>query len=137
METTLVLVKPDGVSRCLIGEVVKRVEARGLQIVGLKILVAERQLAEEHYAEHKGKPFFAGVCDRLVSGPSVAMAVRGENAVKAIRAMMGATDPADAAPGTVRGDLGHKIAENITHSSSNQVAAVRELAIWFPEGLCR
>jgi nucleoside-diphosphate kinase len=136
METTLVLVKPDGVSRGLVGEVVKRIEARGLQIAGLKLLVADKRVVEEHYAEHKGKPFYAGVCGRLVDGPLVAMAVRGENAVRTIRAMMGATDPAEAAPGTVRGDLAHAMSANVTHSSSDQVAAARELAIWFPEGLC-
>jgi nucleoside-diphosphate kinase len=135
METTLVLIKPGGVSRNLIGEICRRIEARNLKIVGLKLIRAERGTVEEHYAEHRERPFFAGVCDYLTSGPIVAMAVQGENAVKAIRAMMGATNPLEAAPGTIRGDFALSIEDNLTHSSSDPEAAARELGLWFPEGL--
>ncbi len=135
METTLVLVKPGGVSRRLNGEILRRIEARGLDIVGLKLLVPSRETVEEHYAEHKGKGFFEDVVSYLCSGAVVAVAVRGTNAVKAIRAMMGATNPVEATPGTVRGDFALTIDDNLTHSSSDPEAAARELALWFPEGV--
>ncbi len=135
METTLVLIKPGGVQRNLIGEITRRIEARNLKVVVLKLILASRETVEEHYAEHVGKPFFAGVVGYLSSGPIVAMAVQGENAVRAIRVMMGATNPVDAAPGTVRGDLALTIEENLTHSSSDPEAATREIALWFPEGV--
>lgn len=134
METTLVLIKPGGVQRNLIGEITRRIEARDLRVAGLKLMKCERALVEEHYAEHRGKPFFEGVVDYLMSGPVVAIAVQGTNAVKAIRAMMGATNPLEATPGTVRGDLALSIEDNLTHSSSDPEAAARELALWFPEG---
>ncbi|MEI8281663.1 MAG: nucleoside-diphosphate kinase [Armatimonadota bacterium] len=134
METTLVLIKPGGVSRNLIGEITRRVEARDLKVVGLKLINAKRETVEAHYAEHSERPFFKDVCDYLVSGPIVAMAVSGTNATKAIRAMMGATNPIDAAPGTVRGDLALSIDDNLTHSSSDPEAAASELKLWFPEG---
>lgn len=137
METTLVLIKPGGVARNLIGEITRRIELRGLEVVGLKLIQAPRSTVEEHYAEHVGKPFYQGVCDYLTSGPVIAMAVRGVNAVKAVRAMMGATNPIEAAPGTVRGDLALSIDDNLTHSSSDAEAAERELKLWFPEGLPR
>ncbi len=135
METTLVLIKPGGVQRKLIGEITRRFEARGLAVVGLKLMKAPRALVEEHYGEHRGKGFFDSVVDYLTSGNVVAMAISGENAVKAIRAMMGATNPVDAAPGTVRGDLALTIDDNLTHSSSDPEAAERELKLWFSEGL--
>lgn len=134
VETTLVLIKPGGVSRNLIGEITKRIEQRGLKVVGLKLIGAARETVEEHYAEHRERPFFGSVVDYLLSGPIVAIAVQGENAVKAIRAMMGATNPVDAAPGTVRGDFALTIEDNLTHSSSDPEAAARELGLWFPEG---
>ena len=134
LETTLVLIKPGGVSRNLIGEITRRIEARGLKVVGLKLINAERATVEAHYAEHSARPFFGSVCDYLVSGPIVAIAVQGENAVKAIRAMMGATNPVEAAPGTVRGDFALTIDDNLTHSSSDPEAAANELSLWFPEG---
>lgn len=134
METTLVLIKPGGVQRNLIGEITRRVEQRGLRVSGLKLLNAPRSTVEEHYAEHKGKGFYEDVVSYLTSGPIVAMAVSGTNAVKAIRAMMGATNPVEAAPGTVRGDLALTIDDNLTHSSSDPEAAARELALWFPDG---
>lgn len=135
METTLVLIKPGGVQRRLIGEIMRRIEARGLDVVGLKLMNAPRPLVEEHYGEHRGKGFFDSVVSYLTSGPVVAMAVQGDNAVKAIRAMMGATNPLDATPGTVRGDLALSIDDNLTHSSSDPEAAERELKLWFSEGL--
>jgi nucleoside-diphosphate kinase len=133
-ETTLVLIKPGGVSRSLIGEITRRIEARSLKVVGLKLINAERSVVEEHYAEHRERPFFGSVVDYLTSGPIVCMAIQGTNAVKAIRTMMGATNPLDAAPGTVRGDFALTIDDNLTHSSSDPEAAARELALWFPEG---
>ena len=136
-ETTLVLIKPGGVSRNLVGEIVRRIEARGLQVAGLKLMRAPKALVQEHYAEHKARPFFKSVCEYLTSGPVVAIAVQGENAVKAVRAMMGATNPIEALPGTVRGDLALTIADNLTHSSSDLAAAKRELKLWFPEKLPR
>ena len=133
-ETTLVLIKPGGVQRNLIGEIVRRIEARGLKVTGLSLLNASKEIAEAHYAEHRERPFFAGVVSYLTSGPIVALAVSGENAVKAIRAMMGATNPVEAAPGTVRGDLALSIEDNLVHSSSDPDAAAAELKLWFPDG---
>lgn len=135
METTLVLIKPGGVQRNLIGEITRRIEARDLKVVGLKLIRAERSTVEEHYAEHRERPFFASVVDYLSSGPIVAMAVRGTNAVQAIRTMMGATNPVEAAPGTIRGDFALTIDDNLTHSSSDAAAAERELGLWFPDGV--
>jgi nucleoside-diphosphate kinase len=137
METTLVLIKPGGVQRNLIGEITKRIEQRNLKVVGLRLMRAERSTVEEHYGEHRGKVFFESVVDYLSSGPIVAMAVQGENAVKAIRAMMGATNPVEAAPGTVTGDFALTIDDNLTHSSSDPEAAERELKLWFPDGVVR
>ena len=135
METTLVLIKPGGVERNLIGEIVRRIEARGLKVVALDLRDARRATVEEHYAEHKDRPFFAGVVEYLTSGPIVCLAVSGPNAVKAIRATMGATNPSEAAPGTVRGDLALTIDDNLVHSSSDPEAAERELGLWFPDGV--
>lgn len=135
METTLVLIKPGGVNRRLNGEILRRIEARDLQIVGLKLIRAPRATVEEHYAEHRERPFFNDVVDYLTSGNVVALAVRGNNAVKAIRTMMGATNPLEAAPGTIRGDFALSIDDNLTHSSSDAEAAERELKLWFAEGL--
>jgi nucleoside-diphosphate kinase len=126
MEKTLVLIKPGGVQRNLIGEITRRIEARNLKVVGLKLLNAPRVTVEAHYAEHRERPFFTSVVDYLTSGPIVALAVEGENAVKAIRAMMGATNPLEATPGTVRGDLALSIEDNLTHSSSDPDAAAAE-----------
>jgi nucleoside-diphosphate kinase len=134
MERTLVLIKPGGVQRNLIGEITRRIEARGLSVTGLKLMKAPRAIVEEHYGEHKGKGFYEEVVGYLTSAPIVAMAVEGVNAVKAVRTTMGATNPAEAAPGTVRGDLALSIEDNLTHSSSDPEAAARELALWFSEG---
>lgn len=133
-ETTLVLIKPGGVERNLIGEITRRIEARSLKVVGMKLVNADRATVEQHYDEHRERPFFGSVCDYLTSGPIVAMAISGTNAVKAIRTMMGATNPLEATPGTVRGDFALTIDDNLTHSSSDAEAAARELALWFPEG---
>lgn len=135
METTLVLIKPGGVQRSLIGEIIRRIEARNLRVVGLALVQAERSIVEEHYAEHKGKGFYESVVSYLVSAPIVALAVQGENSIKAIRAMMGATNPIDATPGTVRGDLALSVEDNLVHSSSDPEAAERELKLWFPDGV--
>ena len=134
-ETTLVLIKPGGVQRNLIGEICRRIEARGLKLAGLKLMNAPRATVETHYAEHAGKGFYNDVVNYLVSGPIVAIAVRGANAVRSVRAMMGATNPLEAAPGTIRGDFALTIDDNLTHSSSDTEAAERELALWFNEGL--
>ena len=131
------LIKPGGVQRDLIGEITRRIEARGLRVVGLKLMMAPKALVQEHYAEHKARPFFKDVVSYLTSGPVVALAVRGENAVKAVRAMMGATNTIEAEPGTVRGDLALSIDDNLTHSSSDIKAAKSELKLWFPEKLPR
>lgn len=137
METTLVLIKPGGDQRNLIGEILRRIEARDLKVAGLKLINADRAIVEEHYAEHKGKPFYGDVCNYLTSGPIVAMAISGVNAIKCIRMMMGATNPLDATPGTIRGDFATSIDDNLTHSSSDPEASARELKLWFPEGLVR
>jgi nucleoside-diphosphate kinase len=134
MEKTLVLIKPGGVQRNLIGEITARIERRGLKVVGLKLIHADRETVEAHYDEHRERPFFGGVVSYLTSGPIVALAIEGENAIKAIRAMMGATNPIDANPGTVRGDFALSIEDNLTHSSSDPEAAERELGLWFPTG---
>jgi nucleoside-diphosphate kinase len=130
-ERTLVLIKPDGVQRALIGRVLARYEDRGLRIVGLKLLAVDRELAERHYAEHKAKPFFAGLVEFITSGPLVAVAVEGPNAIALVRAMNGATKPAEAAPGTIRGDLAVEMGQNLVHASDGPESAARELAIWF------
>ncbi len=135
METTLVLIKPGGVQRRLIGEITRRIESRGLEVVGLKLMHPSKEVVEEHYGEHRGKGFFNDVVAYLTSGLVVAMAVRGTNATQAIRTMMGATNPVEATPGTVRGDLALTIDDNLTHSSSDPEAAARELKLWFSEGL--
>jgi nucleoside-diphosphate kinase len=136
-EKTLVLIKPGGVQRNLIGEIVRRIEARGLAIAALKLMQAPRETVEQHYDEHRERPFFNDVCDYLTSGPIVAMVVSGTNAVRAIRTMMGATNPLEATPGTVRGDFALTIDDNLTHSSSDPDAALREIGLWFPEGSVR
>lgn len=134
METTLVLIKPGGVERNLIGEVTRRIELRGLKVTGMKLINAERTTVESHYDEHRERPFFNDVVNYLTSGPIVAMAVQGPNAIRAIRTMMGATNPVEAEPGTVRGDMALTIEDNLVHSSASSEDAERELGLWFPEG---
>ena len=130
-ERTFCLVKPDGVQRGLVGEVVRRFEQRGLQLVALKMTRISRELAEEYYAEHRGKAFFAGLVEYVTSGPSVAMLWEGENAVAIVRKTMGATDPSRAEPGTIRADLGLSIGRNVVHGSDSPESANRETALFF------
>jgi nucleoside-diphosphate kinase len=134
-ETTLVLVKPDGVRRALCGEIVSRFERRGYELRGARLLKVSRPLAQQHYAEHKGKPFFGELVSFITSGPVLALAVRGENAILGVRGMMGATNPADSAPGTIRGDFATLLSENIVHGSDSRASAKRELSLFFPDGL--
>ena len=135
VETTLVLVKPDGVARGLCGEVVARFERRGYELRGARLLKVTRSLAQQHYAEHKGKPFFGELVSFITSGPVLALAVNGENAIANVRAMMGATNPADSAPGTIRGDYATLLSENVVHGSDSKASARRELKLFFPDGL--
>jgi nucleoside-diphosphate kinase len=130
---TLVLVKPDGVRRRLVGEVIRRIEAKTFDIVALRVLHIDADLAKQHYAEHTDKPFFGDLVEFITSGPVVAMCVEGEEAVSTIRTMMGVTDPKKAAPGTLRGDYGLAITENIVHGSDSPASAERELALFFPD----
>ncbi len=130
-ERTLILIKPDGVQRGLIGRVIDRYEARGLRIAGLKMMQADRALAERHYAVHSDKPFFPGLIEFITSGPLVAMAVEGPNAIEVCRAINGATRPNEAAPGSIRGDLALETGMNIVHASDSPQNATDELALWF------
>jgi len=135
IETTLVLVKPDGVRRGISGEIVARFERRGYELRGARLLKVSRALAQQHYAEHKGKPFFGDLVSFITSGPVLALAVRGESAVSVVRTMMGATNPLDSAPGTIRGDYALELSENIVHGSDSKASAKRELSLFFPDGL--
>jgi nucleoside-diphosphate kinase len=130
-ERTLVLVKPDGVQRLLAGRIIARFEARGLKIVGLKLVQVDRELAERHYAVHREKPFFGGLVDFITSSPLVALALDGPNAIAVVRAMVGATRPHEAAPGTIRGDLALETAQNLIHASDGPETAATELDLWF------
>ena len=134
MDRTLVLVKPDGVQRGLIGEIISRLERRGLKIVGMKLMQVSGELANRHYGEHEGKPFFAGLVGFITSGPIVAMAIEGNNVVGLVRTTVGATNPAASAPGTIRGDLGVDIGRNLIHGSDSDESAKRELSLFFNEG---
>src|SRR6056297_782415 len=125
IERTFAMIKPDGVRRRLVGELVSRIEAKGYDMIALKQMTIPRATAEKHYGEHAGKPFF--------DGPVVAMVLEGENAIAGWRGMMGATNPADAAPGTIRGDFATTIDENVAHGSDAPATAVREIGLFFPE----
>lgn len=136
MERTFVMVKPDGVERGLAGEVIRRLEAKGLRLVAMKLLRVGRELAEEHYAAHRERPFFGELVGFITSGPAVAMVWEGKGAVAVVRLLMGATDPAAAAPGTIRGDLALDIGRNVVHGSDSPEAAAREISLFFrPEEL--
>ncbi|HET8743859.1 MAG TPA: nucleoside-diphosphate kinase [Gaiella sp.] len=135
VETTLVLVKPDGVRRGLCGEVVARLERRGYELRGARLVRVTKALAREHYAEHRTKPFFPDLVEFITSGPVLALAVRGEDAIAGVRGLMGATNPKDAAPGTIRGDLATLLQENVVHGSDSRASARRELRLFFPDGL--
>jgi nucleoside-diphosphate kinase len=135
-ERTLVLVKPDGVQRGLVGEVVRRLERRGLRLAGLKLMWVDEALAGRHYAEHAGKPFYADLVRFITSGPLVAMVWEGPGAVGLVRAAMGATDPASAAPGTIRGDLAVSVQNNLVHGSDSPERGLAEVGLFFrPEEL--
>ena len=131
MERTLVLVKPDGVQRGLVGEVISRFEGTGLKITGLKFVHIPNALAAQHYAEHKGKPFYDGLISFITSSPSVAMVLEGSNAVSNVRKLMGVTSPTEAQPGTIRGDFGLDLGRNIVHGSANVEDAAREVPLFF------
>ena len=128
---TFFMVKPDGVRRNIIGDVVNRAEKEGFVITKMKMMKISTELAEMHYAEHAEKPFFSDLVSFITSGPVVAMEVEGDNAVLAIRELMGATNPAEAEPGTIRGDLGSKLEENVVHGSDSEESAQRELGLFF------
>jgi len=134
-EKTLVLVKPDGVARGLVGEVIARIEAKGYKISALRMLQADRALLEKHYAEHKGKPFFEPLVEFMMSGPIVALVAEGNRVIEGFRSLAGVTDPTVAAPGTIRGDLardqGTKVVQNVVHGSDSPESAAREIAIFF------
>lgn len=131
VESTLLIVKPDGVRRGLIGEVLRRVEAKGLRMAEMRLMQIDRALAEEHYAEHREKPFFAELVAFITSGPVVVARLEGEGAIDVWRTLMGPTNPASAPPGTIRGDLGLIITENVVHGSDSPASAERELGLFF------
>ena len=137
MERTLVLVKPDGVRRNLVGEVIARIERKGYSITNLRMLHADRALLEKHYAEHVGKPFYEPLVEFMLSGPIVALIAEGNRVIEGFRKLAGTTDPTTAEPGTIRGDLardqGTKVVQNIVHGSDSVESANREISIWFPE----
>ena len=135
IEKTLVLVKPDGVARGLVGEVISRIESKGYKVSALRMLQADRALLEKHYAEHQGKPFFEPLVEFMMSGPIVAIVAEGNRVIEGFRSLAGATDPTVAAPGTIRGDLardqGTKVVQNIVHGSDSPESAAREIEIFF------
>lgn len=130
-ERTLVIIKPDGVQRGLVGGIIGRLEKRGLKIVALRLQMIERALAEKHYGEHEGKPFYAGLVDYITSGPVVTMVLEGPQAIAATRATIGATRPVEAAPGTIRGDLALMVGRNLIHGSDSAESAGREVELFF------
>jgi len=131
VEQTLVLIKPDAMKRALAGEIVARFERRGLTISDAKLLTVDRALAEEHYAEHTEKPFFGELVEFITSAPTLALVLEGEGAIGVVRTTIGATNPADAAPGTIRGDFALSMPDNLVHGSDSEESAVREIALWF------
>ncbi|MEN9222755.1 MAG: nucleoside-diphosphate kinase [Thermostichus sp. BF3_bins_97] len=133
MERTFIAIKPDGVQRGLVGPIIQRLESRGYQLVGMKLLQVSQELAETHYAEHKERPFFPGLVKFITSGPVVAMVWEGKGVVAAARKLIGKTNPLDSEPGTIRGDFGIDIGRNIIHGSDGVETAQREIALWFGE----
>jgi len=135
IEETLVLIKPDGVARNLTGEILRRIEAKGYQLVDVRLVQAEVDLLSQHYAEHEGKPFYEPLLDFMQSGPTVALRIAGSRAIEGFRTLAGTTDPTSAAPGTIRGDLGRDwglaVQQNLVHGSDSPESAARELALWF------
>ena len=138
MERSLVLVKPDGVKRALIGAIIDRIERKGIRVVAMDLRTLPRELVEEHYAEHQGKPFFEPLVSFMLSGPVVAMVIEGHRCIEAFRTLSGATDPVKAAPGTIRGDLatdvGTTVVQNLVHGSDSPESGQREAALFFPQG---
>ena len=132
-EQTLVLCKPDAVARGLVGEIVRRIEAKGLTLAALELRRLDEATARKHYAEHEGKPFFGDLVSFITGGPLVAMVVEGPEAWKVMRTLMGATNPREAAPGTIRGDLAVELTENLVHGSDGPESAAREIALFFPD----
>ncbi len=133
MERTFTMVKPDGVQRGLVGEVIRRFEAKGFKLVGLKLMSVSRDLAERHYAVHKERPFFNGLVDFIVSAPVVAMVWEGKGVIASARKVIGATNPTTAEPGTIRGDYGVDIGRNLIHGSDGEDTAKQEISLWFSE----
>lgn len=133
IERTLVLVKPDGVARGLVGEIVKRIEVKGFNILAMELKKLDADTAASHYAEHVAKPFFESLVEFITSAPLVAMVIEGESAIASWRSMMGATNPANAQPGTIRGDLATETQNNVTHGSDSAESAAREIALFFPD----
>lgn len=133
MEETLVLIKPDGVKRQICGEILTRYERKGLIIKAMKLLQTPKELAQEHYAEHKDKPFFGELVDFITSGPVLAFVLAGKNAVTSVRTINGATNPVDATPGSIRGDYALTMDSNVVHASDSVDSATREIHLWFPE----
>lgn len=133
MEQTLILVKPDAFARGLTGEILSRFESKGLKIVALKLVNTPRETAETHYAEHAERPFFGELVDFIVSGPLVALILEGQDAIKAARQLIGATNPLEAATGSIRGDYAIEIGTNMVHGSDSPESAAREISVWFPE----
>jgi nucleoside-diphosphate kinase len=133
MEKTYLMVKPDGVQRNMIGEIIARFEKKGFQLIGAKLLSIPKELAEEHYGEHKERPFFGELVDFITSGPVFAMVWQGENVIATARQMMGSTNPKDATPGTIRGDLGLTMGKNVIHGSDSSASAEREIGLFFNE----
>jgi nucleoside-diphosphate kinase len=131
VEQTLVLIKPDAMQRSLAGEIVARLERRGLELRAARLVTVDRQLAEEHYAEHAEKPFFGELVEFITSGPTLALVVEGEGAIGVVRTTIGATNPADAGPGTIRGDLALSMPDNLVHGSDSAESAEREISLWF------
>jgi nucleoside-diphosphate kinase len=130
-ERTLVLIKPDAMRRGLAGEIMRRFEARGLELREAKLLTVDRALAEEHYAEHAEKPFYGELVEFITSGPTLALVLEGEGGIATVRTTMGATNPADAGPGTIRGDLALSMPDNLVHGSDSPESAEREIKLWF------
>ena len=133
MEETLVIIKPDGVKRKICGEILTRYERKGLIIKAMKLLQTPKELAQEHYAEHKDKPFFGELVDFITSGPVLAFVLAGKNAVTSVRTINGATNPVDATPGSIRGDYALTMDSNVVHASDSVDSAAREIHLWFPE----
>jgi len=135
MQTTYIMIKPDGVQRGLVGEIITRFENKGLRLVGLRQLIPSNKIAEAHYAVHKDRPFYSGLIDFITSGPVVAMAWTGVEAIKVARNIIGPTNGREAAPGTIRGDFAMDIGHNIIHGSDGEETAKFELDLWFPDGV--